>query len=60
MGVVVEQLFNHRCSMAPILSGDPNGKHPVCKTSGPLHQGKGIKPNAHQFLVLDTAKEWRV
>ena len=25
MAVVVERLFDNRCSMAPILSGDPNG-----------------------------------
>ena len=25
MSVVVERLFANRCSMAPILSGDPNG-----------------------------------
>jgi len=28
MAVVVERLFDNRCSMAPILSGDPNGAAP--------------------------------
>lgn len=30
MGMVVERLFSQRCSMAPILSGDPNGNGEVC------------------------------
>lgn len=36
MGVVVERLFSQRCSMAPILSGDPNGEPLGFKALGPL------------------------
>ena len=46
MAVVVERLFDNRCSMAPILSGDPNGAALSSCSSfapAPVHQ-----PDCHR------------